>query len=76
MAYMGLSKRFITIILIDNYHPEKIKKAPSHGTLNLKTRMKELSRIDKENEKIKDKLISQKTHYPVEKLIRDSNKKE
>jgi hypothetical protein len=38
--------------------------------------MRELSRIDKENEKIKDKLISQKTHYPVERLIRDSNKKE
>ena len=38
--------------------------------------MRELSRIDKENEKIKDKLISQKTHYPVEKLIREANKKE
>jgi hypothetical protein len=38
--------------------------------------MRELSRIDKENEKIKDKLISQKTHYPVERLIRDANKKD
>ena len=51
-------------------------KAPSHGTLNLKSRMKELSRIDKENEKIKDKLISQKTHYPVQKILKDAYKKE
>ena len=38
--------------------------------------MKELSRIDKENEKIKDKLISQKTHYPVQKILKDAYKKE
>ena len=61
---------------IDNYHPEKIIKAPTHGTLNLKVRMQELSRIDRENEKIKDKLISQKTHYPVTRFIRDANEKE
>ena len=63
-------------IHIDNYHPEKIKKAPTHGTLNLNVRMQELSRIDRENEKIKDKLISQKTHYPVTNFIRDANEKE
>lgn len=61
---------------VDNYHPEKIIKAPTHGTLNLKVRMQELSRIDRENEKIKDKLISQKTHYPVNKFIRDAYEKE
>jgi hypothetical protein len=60
----------------NNYHPERIKKAPTHGTLNLKVRMQELSRIDRENEKIKDKLISQKTHYPVTNFIRDANEKE
>jgi hypothetical protein len=38
--------------------------------------MQELSRIDRENEKIKDKLISQKTHYPVNKFIRDAYEKE
>ena len=61
---------------LDNYHPERIIKAPTHGTLNLKVRMQELSRIDRENEKIKDKLISQKTHYPVTRFIRDANEKE
>ena len=67
---------YLLINHIDNYHPEKIKKAPTHGTLNLKVRMQELSRIDRENEKIKDKLISQKTHYPVNNFIRDANEKE
>ena len=77
MAYMKPSKLSHTNDACkDNYHPEKILKAPSHGTLNLKTRMKELSRIDKENEKIKDKLISQKTHYPVQKILKDAYKKE
>ena len=66
----------VTMGVKDNYHPENILKAPSHGTLNLKRRMKELSRIDKENEKIKDKLISQKTHYPVQKILKDAYKKE
>ena len=61
---------------LDNYHPDRIIKAPTHGTLNLKVRMQELSRIDRENEKIKDKLISQKTHYPVNKFIRDAYEKE
>ena len=79
MAYMRPSKiiesRCFNVYL-DNYHPEKIKKAPTHGTLNLKVRMQELSRIDRENEKIKDKLISQKTHYPVTNFIRDANEKE
>jgi len=58
MAYMKPSKQTRQLENIDNYHPERIVKAPSHGTLNLKLRMRELSRIDKENEKIKDKLIS------------------
>jgi hypothetical protein len=43
-----------------------IQKAPSHGTLNLKNRIAELNRIDRANEKIKDKLVAQRTHYPVD----------
>jgi len=38
--------------------------------LNLKNRINELNRIDKANEKIKDKLVSQTTHYPKENFER------
>ena len=43
---------------IDPYHPENIQKAPSHGTLNMKNRIREMNRIDRENEQIKDKLVA------------------
>lgn len=61
---------------IDNYHPVNIKKAPSHGTLNLKNRIAELDRIDRANEKIKGKLYAQRTHYPAERFERSAQEQE
>jgi hypothetical protein len=64
MAYMKPSKFRITHRL-DLYHPDNLQKAPSHGTLNLNVRVRELSRIDRANEVIKNKLVEQTTHYPL-----------
>ena len=60
MAYMKPSNQINAVVLkihVDLYHPENIKKAPSHGTLNLNVRVKELNRIDRANDQIKDKLV-------------------